>query len=277
MRLNRGQQHVVLAPTELERTMSYPQLKTNGVAMPVPKSVAIVGLGPTHQKYLIDVDSAGNRKKLFAETWTFNSFCNLISSDRLFHMDDVLVQERRAKAGNKRVGNMLEAMKEYQGPIYTCFPEPEYPTMVQYPIAEVLSAFDSAYFTTTPPYALAYAMYIGVSEVYLYGCDYTWPGIAGAEEGRAGMEFWVGMAKGRGVKISVCHESSLLNSRLCTREDIRMYGYDRVKISLEERDDEAGKRTVLVMREKELPTAEEIEARYSHQLAGSGIQLDVVN
>lgn len=239
----------------------------------VPQRLAIVGLGPSSLEYIKDVDRAGDRKKLYDETWTFNSYVSVIQSDRLFHMDDVWLQERRAKAGNKRVENMLEAMKRYTGPIYTCFPDEAYPTMVQFPIAEVMSKLQSGYFTTTPNYALAYALYLGVPEVMLYGCDYTWPGIASAESGRAGMEFWVGLAKGLGMKVNIHPFSSLCNARTMSRDNIQMYGYDRVRVSLEERD---GKQ-VLVMREKELPTAEEIEERYNHNPPGTGVQLDVVN
>lgn len=245
----------------------------NGYASAAPKRVAIVGLGPSHTSYIRDIDACGDRKQLFDETWTFNTFANAIESDRLFHMDDVLVQERRARNGNKRVANMLESLKRYKNPIYTCFPEPEYPSMVQYPLVQIANKYDSLYFTTTPPYAMAFAGLIGVEELMIYGCDYTWPGIAGAETGRACMEYWVGRLKSMGIKIGVDSFSSLCDARVSKRDDIRLYGYDRVHISLQER--EGG--MCLVMREKELPTAEEIEERYSHTQPGSGIQLDVVN
>lgn len=250
----------------------------NGSGRKVPTRVAIVALGPSSMNYIREVDAAGDRYKLYDETWTFNTYASVIESDRLFHMDDVRVQEIRARGGNKRVANMLEALKRYPGPIYTSFPEPEYPSMVRYPIAEVLSKYDSAYFTTTPPYALAYAGYIGVKEVMLYGCDYTWEGIAGSEAGRAGMEFWVGMLKALGMRINIHPESSLCDARHNSVEDIRLYGYDRARVSLEQRENGKGERRgVLVMRERTLPTAQEIEERYTHRKAGSDLQVDVVN
>lgn len=242
--------------------------------MKTPKRVAIVGLGPTSANYVQDVDRVGDRYKLFDETWTFNSYCNVIESDRLFHMDDVLVQERRAKAGHTRVAGMLEAMKRYKGPIYTCFAEPEYPTAVDYPLAQVIERFNSLYFTTTPPYALAYAGYIGVEKVNIYGCDYTWEGQASAEAGRACMEYWVGRMHGIGMVVNVHPHSTLMDARRSRRDDLKLYGYDRVKVSLKQVDEQ---RLGLVMEEKELPTVQEIEERYSHLIPGSGLQVDVVN
>lgn len=238
------------------------------------KRLAIVGLGPSSHKYIDDVDRAGDRKVLFDETWTFNSFVSVIESDRLFHMDDVRVQEIRAEAGNLRVKNMLEAMKRYKGPIYTSSPEPEYPAMIPYPLPQIVAKYNSLYFSTTPPYAAAYAGLIGVEEVYLYGMDYTWPGVAGAEGGRGCMEYWVGRLQGMGVRVKVHETSSLLDTRLSTKDDVKLYGFDRYQIKLEDRGEN---RMALVMDPKPLPTAEEIEERYCHKKPASDVALDVVN
>lgn len=238
------------------------------------KRLAIVGLGPSSHRYIEDVDRAGDRKALFDETWTFNSYVSVIESDRLFHMDDVKVQELRARAGNLRVKNMLEGLKRYAGPIYTSSPEPEYPSMVPYPLPAVVERYSSLYFSTTPPYAMAYAGLLEVEEVCLYGMDYTWPGVAGAEAGRGCMEYWVGRLQGQGIRVKVHESSSLLDTRLSTQNDIQLYGFDRYRIKLEPR----GERNVaLVMSPKPLPTAEEIEKRYNHRKPASEVALDVVN
>ena len=238
------------------------------------KKLAIVGLGPSSHVYIDDVDRAGDRKKLYDETWTFNSYCSVISSDRLFHMDDVKVQELRAKAGNVRVQNMLEAMKRYEGPIYTSFPEKEYPAMIPYPLPKIVAHYNSFYFSTTPPYAAALAGLEGWDEVSFYGMDYTWPSVAGAESGRAGMEYWVGRLQGMGIKVRVPPASSLLDSRLSTAKDIKLYGFDRVRVYLEDRGPNSA---ALLFEDKPLPSAEEIEARYNHKNPASAVGLDVVN
>ena len=167
-------------------------------------------------------------------------------------------------------------MKRYKGPIYSSFPDPEFPTMKAYPLAAVAQKYNVLYFTTTPPYAMAYAGLLEIPDIYLFGCDYTWPEIAGAETGRACMEFWVGLLKGHGHNIHVHPQSSLTDARLNSHDDVRLYGYDRVEMKLEEDTLEEGTFRLLY-KPKELPTAEEIEARYSHLIPGSGIQVDVVN
>ena len=68
---------------------------SNG-GQPKIERLAIVALGPTSLNYIQAVDAAGDRKKMFDEVWTFNSYASVIESDRLFHMDDVEVQRRRA-------------------------------------------------------------------------------------------------------------------------------------------------------------------------------------
>lgn len=242
-----------------------------------PSRVAIVGLGPTSGAYIQDVDKAGDRYKLFDETWTFNSYCNVIESDRLFHMDDVLVQEIRAKADgpySSRIAGMLEAMKRYKGPIYTSFADERFPTMVNYPLKDVIQRFGSMYFTTTPPYAVAYAAMIGVEELTIYGCDYTWPGQADAEGGRSCMEYWIGRVQSLGLKVAVHRYSTLMDTNKSYKDDIKLYGYDRVRISME---DMGQGKVKLVLTEKDLPTAQEMEERYSHRKPGSGVSLDVVN
>lgn len=239
-----------------------------------PRRVALVGLGPSRVEYIDAADRAGDRFKLFDETWTFNSFVNTIESDRLFHMDDVLVQELRAANGNTRVAGMLVAMKRYKGPIYTSFAESEYPTAVDYPLHDVVKKYHSLYFTTTPPYAVAYAGLIGVRELHVFGCDYTWPGMAEAEGGRACMEYWLGRVQGEGMRVVVSPNTSLLDARVSRFSSVKLYGYDRVAISMEDR---GGGKLALIMEEKALPTVAEIEERYSHRKPGSSVALDVVN
>ena len=238
------------------------------------KKVAIVALGPSSQHYIQMVDAAGDRKKLFDETWTFNTYASLIESDRIFHMDDFKVQEARA-VKNERVAGMLEALKRYKNPIYTSFPEPEYPTSEAYPIKEVIEAFGSMYFTSTPPYALAYAMLRRVEEVAIFGADYTYPGVAGCEDGRACLEYWIGRAQQMGMRVLVSERSTLLGQRERSNfSSIPMYGFDRVQVGLIE---DGENRYKLRFTPKALPSVEEIEKRYSHRKAGSELVVDVVN
>src|SRR3972149_2688144 len=80
-----------------------------------PKRVALVGLGISAYDYIQHCDRNGDRRNLFDETWTVNTFCGLIEAERIFHMDDFRVQQLRAEK-NERVRHMLQAMKRFKGP-----------------------------------------------------------------------------------------------------------------------------------------------------------------
>jgi hypothetical protein len=86
-----------------------------------------------------------------------------------------------------------------------------------YPIREVMELFDTDYFSSTVDYAIALALYRGHTEINLYGitmCDEYSKLINGCN-------FWCGVAKGRGVKIKVHGETTIMKTI-----DKKVYGYD---------------------------------------------------
>jgi hypothetical protein len=227
----------------------------------IPNHVAIVGLGPSSLSYVQHCSKAGSRRALFDETWTFNAYADVIDADMIFHMDDFRVQESRAEAGNTRIRTMLEALKRTKLPILTSVQQDRYPTSVRFPIMEVIAAFRSTYFTTTPPYSIAYGMMIGVKEFTIFGCDYSWPGMTDIEEGRGCMEYWIGRARERGIKVTVDEHSTLMDAKK-NMNGVRLYGYDGFDFKFEIQED---KQVKLSMVERELPSVKEIEERYNHR------------
>ena len=63
-----------------------------------PESVAIVGLGPSLVHYVSDCRAQGGRKAVADETWGINALGDVFACDKVFHMDDVRIQEIRAAA-----------------------------------------------------------------------------------------------------------------------------------------------------------------------------------
>lgn len=94
-----------------------------------------------------------------------------------------------------------------------------YVDLDSYPLKEVMDEFDTDYFSSTVDYALALAIYEGFKEIHLYGCSM----ILGSEYAyqKPGMDFWCGMAKGRGIKVIV-HGKEATAMRT---HDQLMYGY----------------------------------------------------
>lgn len=228
-----------------------------------PKSgmhIAILGLGPSLDVYSGFIKRLGGRRKFSDETWGINAVGDLFQCDRIFHMDDVRIQEIRSAADpNSNIAAMLKWMRIHPGPIYTSRCHPDYPGLVPYPLGEVITRTNYTYFNSTVAYAVAYAIYLGVSKISLFGLDFTYENAHHAEKGRANVEFYLGMAAARGIKISIPKRSSLMDA--CNTPADRLYGYDTVDVSFEWKK---GKATAKFKERDKLPTAKEIEHRYDH-------------
>jgi SAM-dependent methyltransferase len=73
---------------------------TRGPRIPYtePERVAILGLGPSVSQYLDYVKRQGGRKAVYDEVWAINALGDVVVADKIFHMDDVRIQEIRAAA-----------------------------------------------------------------------------------------------------------------------------------------------------------------------------------
>lgn len=222
----------------------------------VGRHVAILGLGPSLEAFVDHTKRLGGATAYCDEVWGINAVGDVVQCDRIFHMDDVRVQEARAKlkpAGN--IASMLRWMKKHPGPIYTSHVEPGYPGLVPFPLQDVVRGTGHAYFNGTVAYALAFAIWSGVRRVSIFGCDYSYQNSHHAERGRACLEYWIAIAKERGIAIAVPDKTSLLDA--IEGPDAMFYGYDGYKVRL-------GAKMAIQMEAKPLPTAEEMERRYDH-------------
>jgi len=223
--------------------------------------VVLLGLGPSLDQYSGLVKRLGSRKKLCDEVWTINALGDLFQCDRVFHMDDVRVQQVRADAApESNIAAMLEWLKTTKTPVFTSRPHPDYPSLEAFPLEEVARSTGYAYFNSTAAYAVAYAVHMGVEKLSLFGCDFTYPNAHHAEQGRGCVEFWLGMGAARGMRIGIPRVSSLMDG--CVPDDQKQYGYDTLELSWSKGED--GKLTLKQAPRDSLPTAAEVEARYDH-------------
>lgn len=210
-------------------------------------------------KYVELTKRLGGRRAFCDEVWAINALGDVFACDRVFHMDDVRIQQLRAAAapaGN--IARMLEWMRAHPGPIITSRDHPDYPGLVEFPLQDVVNALGYPYFNSTAAYAVAYAVYIGVRKISIFGMDFTYPNAHQAEKGRACVEFWLGMAAERGIEIAIPHVSSLMDA--CSSDE-RLYGYDTVDVHM---TGERGSVEVAFTEKSAIPTAADIEARYDH-------------
>jgi hypothetical protein len=195
------------------------------------------------------------------EVWGINATGEVIACDRIFHMDDVRVQERRAEAKPKGpIARMLQWMRTATVPIVTSRPHPDYPATEAFPLEQVLNEVGRGYFNSTLAYAVAYAILRRVHKISLYGCDFSYENAHHAEKGRACVEYWLGIASARGIEVYVTPSSPLMDA---STPASHLYGYDTLDVAIAR---EAGRWRVKTTPRAEFVSAEEIERRYDHSI-----------
>ena len=200
----------------------------------VPEVVSLVALGHSKIDFLNETMTSGNERGVSDEVWVINKLGVSVKHDLLFRMDDL---NTRYPCNNKRFtgGNSGEKgklihdsydnfLRNHDKPIITSKAYQEYPTSVTYPLEAVINTIGYSYFRTTPAYAAAFALHIGVKQLRIYGCDYVYPtDVYRGESGKANMEFILGICMSMGMEVHVSPKSTLLDANIPQAE--RMYGY----------------------------------------------------
>lgn len=229
----------------------------------VPKSVAILGMGPSVQAYTDAATRHGGRWGIADEVWVVNALGGVLAHDRVFHMDDMAIQEARVDAQESSlVAGMMRWMPHHPH-VYTSRAYPEYPHAREYPLEWVLNRVKvSPYFKGTPTYAVAFAIALGVQEIKLFGLDFHYGNgdIKKREKGRACVEFWLGVAEAKGIRTVVPTSSTLFDMTEGGRREL--YGYDTEWVSVEHSDRFRVAR--VPRRPEDIPSAAEMSRRYSH-------------
>lgn len=192
---------------------------------PLPKHVAIVAMGKSASDFLALACSHGGVHTIADETWAINATAATLKHDRAFVMDDLRhTIPREAAEGAKVAQGILHWLPSHPGPVYTSTAYPEYPALVEYPLADALQAIGGLpYLNTSVAHAVAFAMLLGVAELSLYGCDFTYPDLHAAESGRGCVEYLLGIACYKGMHLHVPATTTLLDANV--PDGKRIYGY----------------------------------------------------
>lgn len=224
--------------------------------------VAILGLGPSLHEFIGVTRRLGGNSKYCNEVWGINAIGDVIQCDRVFHMDDVRIQEKRAAENpDGNIAAMLYWMRSHPGPIITSRIHPDYPGLVPFPLEAVLNEHPCAYFNSTAAYAVAYAIHLKAKKISCFGMDFTYPNAHHAEKGRACVEFWLGIAVTHGIELALPRNTSLMDALVPPRE--RFYGYDTVDVLID-RSADGIKVNFSELPEEALPSAAQVEKRYDH-------------
>ena len=115
-------------------------------------------------------------------------------------------------------------------PVFMQARHPDVPASVPFPRQQIVDAFpDGGYQTSTISWELALGILAGFEEIHLYGVDLVHASEYAKE--RPAVEYWLGYARGKGIRVVVPPESDVL---ACVGE----YGYgggDRFSLRLRKR------------------------------------------
>ena len=196
-----------------------------------PERVLLCCLGPS-KSALIDAQTAHLPPPLLMdvdEVWGLNAahnwFAGRVRWDCLFVLDHLDGEQAKYPA---YISRLLAWSDRHQAPIITSEAGAygEHVQIHEYPLREIISAAPESthlYLHNSLPLILAYADFIGVKELVLYGADYSHQSHRSREADRPCAEYWIGWCAARGMLVRVPTESSLLNQD----QPPHIYGYPR--------------------------------------------------
>lgn len=154
--------------------------------------------------------------------WSFNDCLLTRPASVVFDMHnlpDVLSgKEKLNRRTAEQVTAGLDKIRETNTPMYSLEAWEGLPCK-RYPLEKIVKEFKTDYFTNGVAYAIALAIYQGATEICLYGITLSISYEYSFE--KPCVEFWIGIAIGRGVEVNIFGESEVLRSPARS-----LYGYN---------------------------------------------------
>lgn len=205
------------------------------------KRVTILGMGPSGMDWISSgYDQHHRHTDPGDEIWAINAAAFVYRHHVSFNIHDFTWNGGApdTAADHRRY---VKIYKDHPLPVVTVRALEELPCTLEYPMTEVVEEFKSSYFANSVTYAIAAAILCGVEEIQLLGCDYNYKTQERQnpyEHGRCNVEYFMGIAHARGIKIGVAPRSYLMDTlpRLTRQQDL-FYGYGPAQPELEIMDD----------------------------------------
>jgi len=144
--------------------------------------------------------------------------------DALFNIDKVdemlTFTSPKWMAGGWTIEKYKELINNLDVPFITSFKIDGINKIEEYPLKEIVEAYQNTYFTNSICYMIAYAILTGVKRIDLWGVNQH--GMKEYVNERKGVEFWIGLAMGHGIQFQINGPSHLLK-----KESKVLYGYKR--------------------------------------------------
>lgn len=184
-----------------------------------PKKIAICGTGQGWEHLPVESDHTIYCLNDFIEFKKYQ-----VKPDVLFIMD-VLDEKPSITSGGQSLGSVAKKINDIGCTFIAPFKYAEIPKSMAFPIEECAKKFGEGamYFTNTICYMIAYAIMQGAEEIETLGVNQA--GSHEYAEEKGGVEFWLGIALGKGIKVTVHGKNSQLLLHKGRYGRGVMYGY----------------------------------------------------
>lgn len=161
-------------------------------------NIFILGRGPSLMRCPV-------KKPEKTEYWGCNDIYKVRELDRLFIIHDIYaIQFNRDK-------DLIKNINKKGPPVYTLGGYKVLKNNIIYPIEEVLRGFGVSYLLNTASYMLALAIIQRPKGIVLFGVDmFCGTKTEYMRNEKACLEFWIGVAIGKGIRIQITMQSTLL-------------------------------------------------------------------
>lgn len=164
-----------------------------------------------------------------------------IVPDIMFIMD-VLDEKPQIVSGMNNLNDIVARINNLKCKFIAPFKYEEIPLSEAFPIDECVRQFGAPYFTNTICYMIAHALMNGAKEIELFGVNQASSSEYFYE--KAGVEYWLGIANGRGVKVIINGDKSELLSNKTRFGGNLLYGYNQTYEQIKEAEKKFGQPTI---------------------------------
>ena len=184
-----------------------------------PFKVAVLGTGADWNLFPVQSDHT---------IYALNDYVNFekfqIMPDILFIMD-VLDEKPMVVSGIQDLGQTIARINQLGCRFIAPYKYAEIPKSEAFPLRECVKEFGAPYFTNTVAFMIAHALLSGAKEIDIYGVNQASSSEYFYE--KSGVEYWLGVANGRGVKVTINGPKSELLRNKDRFGGSLMYGYNQ--------------------------------------------------
>jgi len=176
-------------------------IQENNVIEKKKKKVAIVGFAPSSR------DKAPYNDPDW-EIWVLNEYNSILPSHGANNVALWFeIHQRDTVLKSNRDSSYIDKLKNSKIPILMCEKHDDIPMSMKYPLHEIIEKLETDYFTNSISYMVAYALYVGVDEIAIYGVDMAQDEEYAKE--RPSVEYFVGYARAKGIPVYIPSESDI--------------------------------------------------------------------